>query len=541
MFVRRTRPKRWSDVAGSYSSNAFSIRLPADISIIDPTTLELIQNDPDALSVLIHEYWHYLQNLTTIAGFVSFLLQQDFARAFSETLTVTGDGVSVGSDAVGGRHPYQVRELIEILDAREGELAVPGIDADDVKSFRITGVDEDEHALTRHGQPVPLRKVVLHIEARMSNGSIRRGRLRFGQACVEEGIAYLVDRMVAAAGTGAAAPDDSPPFPYWVLRELALTGSPVALTAIEITSLGTLALLTPDPAGIFLSLRDDYGAARRRGRSMPEALGDLWQQIRPDVAAVVRLIVEQELAGLRDMYRGRGLMESAAAWLAEQYKAILNRRLQSPLFDLEPFTHNHLDRAALSRLLRTVLPCDVIVGRTGDLHAPERDVIVTFGMPGLAANGYRLSDILRTLEAQVDFILSHLGASRFRSSAAVEKARAKLPDDDMTPCPFYTSCGLELRGKNAHTCFRLPWRIFDRKRGSNCWYGTAVACMLGPVRVNSVTRDARELNEDRRRIVQAVRRRAYEIWKERGREGGNDWAHWFQARHELGIPDDYHA
>src|SRR4051794_3268904 len=101
MITRRRRPKRWSDSAGSYSSNAFAIQLPATTRIIDPSSLELLPDDPDALAVLIHEYWHYLQNLTTIAGFISFVLQQDFVSSFSSTVSPAGDGTSLGTDALG--------------------------------------------------------------------------------------------------------------------------------------------------------------------------------------------------------------------------------------------------------------------------------------------------------------------------------------------------------------------------------------------------------------------------------------------------------
>jgi hypothetical protein len=61
-----------------------------------------LQDDPEGLSVLLLEYWHYLQNLTTVAGFISLLLQQDFVATFSETLYDAADGTSVGSDAVAG-------------------------------------------------------------------------------------------------------------------------------------------------------------------------------------------------------------------------------------------------------------------------------------------------------------------------------------------------------------------------------------------------------------------------------------------------------
>jgi hypothetical protein len=144
-------------------------------------------------------------------------------------------------------------------------------------------VHEDDYALTRNGQTVSLREVILDIEAEMSDGSTQSGQLRFGQTCVEEGVAYLVGSMVAADSTGTINAEEAPAFPYLILRELALTGSSVDLTAIEIASLGTLALLAPDPAGIFLNLRDAYATARVAGRSIPEAIDHVWQQIRPDV------------------------------------------------------------------------------------------------------------------------------------------------------------------------------------------------------------------------------------------------------------------
>lgn len=527
---------RWSTVAGSYSPNAFSIRLPAGTSPIDPVSLELI-DDPKRMSVLVHEYWHYLQNLTTVAGFLELFLQQELTSAFSQTLAVTGDGGSVGSDAIGGVMPNQLRELMAMFFARRGELKASSIDNDRVRNFRITGVDEEDYGLMLRGQAVPLRKVTLTIDAEMRDGSHEIGQLLFGQVCVEEGIAYLVDRIVAGDGTGALGPDDAPPFPYWVLREIALTGG-VDMSAIEIVSIGTLALLTPDPAGIFLQLRDEYVLRRDSGQSISQSLDDIWQNMRSDVEAIIEAIVRSDLPELARMHEERGLVSTAVQWLDEQYEAALRRRLRDPLFDLRPFSHNRVDRAGLNTLLRTILPCDIIIGREGPVHTIERDVLISFGVPGISVQGVRLSDFLRTLEAQRHLVFAHLTRERILDSTSVEETRARASDDVIRPCPFYTSCTLELRRSNASTCYRRPWRIFERDR-PNCWYGSAVSCTLGPTEVKNVIRDPRELDTERERIMQAVRRRAYAVWEESGREHGRDWEHWFQAREELGIANDY--
>jgi len=539
MFLSRRHVERWSEAAGSYSPNAFSIQLPSSTSVIDPVSLQLIQNNPENLSVLVHEYWHYIQNLTTVAGLISLVLQQHFVAAFSETLYDMADGTSVGSNAVGGDLPARVQELIEIFQAREGDLALPTIEQEEVRSFRITSVHEDEYDLSFRNIPVPLRKIVLDIEVEMSDGSNDTEQLVFGQACVEEGIAYLVDRMVAGEGTGSIGPENAPPFPYRILRELALTGSTADMTSVEIASLGTLALLTPDPAGIFLELRDGYAHARSAGRSIIESLDEVWQQMRSNVEVIIQVIEQHEIPSLLAMHQGRGLVEIAFEWLARQYMSLLQKRRLHPLFDLYPFANNGLNRVALSNLLRTLLPCDIVIGQAGGLHDVERDILISFGMPGLFAHGYRLSDLLRTLEAQQHFVLSHLGRDGFLTTEEVENDRAELPDSEVSACPFYSSCGLELRQTHSEICFRRPWRIFDQTR-PNCWYGTAVSCTLGPTSLANTIQDISEQERIHQSIVLAVKRRAYELWEIEGGIEGRDWRHWFQARCELGIPDDYH-
>ena len=41
-------------------------------------------------------------------------------------------------------------------------------------------------------------------------------------------------------------------------------------------------------------------------------------------------------------------------------------------------------------------------------------------------------------------------------------------------------------------------------------------------------------------VREAVQRRAFEIWQQKG-DFVNDWAHWFAARRQLGIADDFHV
>ena len=52
------------------------------------------------MPIYIHEYWHYLQNTTTIAGFYSFALSQQLMALFSHTGRSPTTGESSGSAAL---------------------------------------------------------------------------------------------------------------------------------------------------------------------------------------------------------------------------------------------------------------------------------------------------------------------------------------------------------------------------------------------------------------------------------------------------------
>lgn len=508
------------------------------MSPFDPETFAINLADPARLAIFVHEYWHYLQNLTTVAGFMSLVLQQDFVAAFSQTLHVTGDGRSIGSDAISADLTNHVRELRALFQARNGDDRVPGINQREMIDFRITSVDEDEYELTRVGRSVPLRRIVLNIDAEMNDGSHQLGQLRFGQLCVEEGVAYLVDRMVASAGHGVAG-DDAPFFPYRVLRVLALTGSAIDMSPIEIAALGTLSLMTPDPAGVFLELRDGYVHYRQEGRSILEALDAVWQDMREDIERIVRIIIDHDLSDLVSRQHDRGLIEHAFRWLAEKYESLLQRRLEDPFFDLRPFTHNAIQLHDLVTLLRNVVCCDVFIERAGIVHDIERDRIIAFGTPGISNNGASVSDYLRTLEAQNNYAISHIGRNSIVDSDTVEHYLAAQPEDRTRPCPFYRSCGLALRRESGEICFRRPWRIYNPGQ-LHCWYGAAVICTVGTTQGVNVIQDPRQLALEYEHLTQAVRLRAHELWEESGRTDGHDVTDWMTARAELGIAEEYH-
>lgn len=528
-MINPRRVRRLQTAEGAYYPDAFSIRIESDPPLIDPATLAVRTDDADDFSTFVHEYWHYLQNLTTVAGFSSFELFHDLVALFHQTLVQHRDGRSVGSAGLPATHSEAVRERVEILLARRGDNCPAGIDLQDVDSFEVLNVTEEEHTLTRDGQAVPLGRVTLGVRVHLRDGTESDAELLFGHLCVVEGIAYEIDRMVAGGGPGTPAADNAPAFPYLVLRELTRVRSTVDIHRIDLVALATLALLTTDPASNFVAVLDDFCVRRAAGQPVKQALDGIWQGLHPHCEEVVNLIIDHDLPSIVEAYQGRGLLQHAVEYLAEHYRSSLRRRLADPFFDIRPFAHNNLNRAALEQLFREALPCDTIQSLPGDEHFVTRDILVTFGVPPerWTRMGYRPADFLRTLECQVDYLFAHIGTDGFLASADTESR-----------CPFYTVCGLPLRRNHPQICRETPWRAFDPSQPFHCWYGTAVASTLGIVAVRSLVGDPSIPERERAAIRAAVQARAYEIWEHEHCPHGRDWAHWFRAKAEMGIAED---
>src|SRR3984893_2493915 len=79
------RRKLRSDVLGTYPPERFLITLPPEFGIVDPADMALNRMDEDGLSVLFHEYVHYLQNISTPAGFYAFYRALGLRRFFRES------------------------------------------------------------------------------------------------------------------------------------------------------------------------------------------------------------------------------------------------------------------------------------------------------------------------------------------------------------------------------------------------------------------------------------------------------------------------
>ena len=155
-------------------------------------------------------------------------------------------------------------------------------------------------------------------------------------------------------------------------------------------------------------------------------------------------------------------------------------RLVNPVFDLLLLFKNGID--GFKKLSHEILlPCNVIQETKKCFGFLKKDLMCSFGDNSKEWNktGFTPSDFVSINRCQQHYLWLHLGSDGFLTSEDCARGNDKR---EMT-CPYYTVCELEKRKRQKYICFKRPWEIYNSNDGDSCWYGNAVASVLGKVNV----------------------------------------------------------
>lgn len=461
------------DTLGCYYSNAFCITIGEDTKLFDRTNPRPEIKSLDDLSIFIHEYWHYLTNISTIQGFKDFRLWQALLVPFSKTLQSPATG-EVNTSLLSSGDNVLAISLVDFILLTYGDTQPKEcFDYSKVNDFKITNVNIYQRVINIEGTDNNVTEAILDLDI-FTNCDILKAHFSLGSIAIQEGLAYHIDRMVSSSGNSST---DAPPFPYLVLSKLGSFYLGRDLSNIELTHLSTLSLLTNDPPDSLIKLFTLYSDLSLICLGVEWKMNHLWENIvKKEYECLLPLAID-DLDELKTLFVGRGLIEYAINYISDSYKYLLRKRLESPFFDLYAFT---LDKSLLFRELtnitENILPCDTIQEEQGNVDDLCKDFLVSFGNQSIWNNtGFKPTDFLRTLQCQLNFIQAHLRTTGFESSAtATDK------------CPFYTVCDLPIRKSNNLICKEKPWQTYNLLKGNSCWYGTAVASSIGLVTVNKL-------------------------------------------------------
>jgi hypothetical protein len=434
---------------GSYTPAQFFAR------ISEPAALDGL--GPEGATVLMHEYWHYLQNVSTLVGLKAFITWQSLLVPFSKTLQARADGSSVGSAALTADEYSQIKQSLEVHMSVRGDRTPKNRERSEDIVSRVTAIDG--------------RAVTLSLAKR--GYDIGPATYMLGTVAIEESIAWLVEREASAMFSASVPPP--PEFPYRTLERLAEHVLDRQLEGPVLAGLGTLSLLSNAPGERLVPLLRAFGRIAAREGDLA-ALRQLAAGLHPLIRAF-REKTRVELSNLVEMHRGRGLSERAMVHYAKTIDRALELRCEDPLFDLAPFLGQEMDsdtrRGRLTQLIAELPPCDVEMPLKDETGGVVRSM-VTFDPQPDPVSGLALSQHLRAFQAQLHHVVAHL-----RTGTPV--ASSSVPP---THCPFLASCTHPLQKIHPEICKANPWMHVNSPEPL-CWYASGISASLGTVKIRA--------------------------------------------------------
>lgn len=467
---------------GAYHPNQFLITLETLTPFFQVNNDGSVEsNQRGHLLTYMHEYWHYLQNISTISGFMCFVLMQELVALFSNTLDVGSDGkiYCKGSAASEPDIQQQFREIIVMFNALRGEKKPQNLWRSPVKEWVIAGISKKEIPITWKGEQqqryqLQIDLCVTHVDGIVNNSA----QLFLAADAIQESVAYLVEKLICTKDRTLCKGTDVPVFPYTVLERVFehivnINDEPLDVIA----SIGTLSLLSGHPASALYDFLVDYRDCRQGGLVPITALNSIINRARPMIFATIESALGRDIDSVGSIHKGRGLAEVGSKHIADLMKNAFKRRKEFLLFDLE-FSSKTTQRKmvrAINKLLAAFPPCDILQKQQGEDHEIMRDFLGTSHSPE-AQKGFYYSDGVRTLHSQIHFMDQHLRTMGFAATDQLDR-------DGEARCPFYTACQLPPRKSDASICELAPWEHWVRGPSTVCWYGSGVASTAGLVKI----------------------------------------------------------
>ena len=147
-----------------YLPNHFIICLDSETPFLVFEADETNRQDNKFLSIFVHEYWHYLHNITTVSGFKSFAFTQHLLYLFSETIQNNRNGTSNGNADLSGAEAADLAALIGSQLVMEGHAGPMGFESDWDVTSSVKDLEEKKTPFLYKGNTIINPFHVVHVE-----------------------------------------------------------------------------------------------------------------------------------------------------------------------------------------------------------------------------------------------------------------------------------------------------------------------------------------------------------------------------------------
>ncbi len=453
-----------SKTLGTYAPERFLITLGPQFSLLRKSDLKPRDLSEGQLSIFFHEYAHYLQNISTIAGFHGFSRMLDLWRLFRETMGSNLE--SSGSAVMSPERQKWIEEYLTLGDTFDGATHLESDPQFHPTSIAVTGYNIHPVELPLAQGTALVSEVSVIGNASHRSGSATPFTFRLGTVAIMEGIAYELEQIVAAGLDGTVTPKfDVPAFPYLVLSALAEWFAP-GIDRRTVLQLGCLSLCVNDPGGALIDLLLMIRKGIAKGLGAKEIVDRVLissARMRNDT---VDVILGTDLPRYRKAFKTTDVLGRGVHDIINLFEDMLRMRRKNPMLELTILSPNgHLSNEGLNELVEQIHPCVILQQHHGSADKIERDRLLIYvpddGRRSMTENG------IAVVQACFDLLIRHLDPSSIVKTASATRGR----------CPYYTCCNLTMRIDDPRRCKTRPWSAAiwpNWPQGDVCPYGMGV-------------------------------------------------------------------
>jgi len=449
--------------AAGYLPEALIIRLTPDARLFDDDDPEY-QPTSLVIGFFFHEYTHYIHNISTVSGVVTFINTIDLWRWFRQT--VNSESISRGSDSLSSESKQRLHALFTYLGAvrRDGSPKLKYIL--NPKSLRITSAKLECVALQAQSAEPLLHIIVCDAYAFDHDDNDEQCVLQVGTLEILECAAWLLEKRIVLALDATATLNMPPTFPNRVVEALAAFLEP-SLSEEAVLACALAALQSSDAPEALLHVLRIAGRASRDGKN---PLLELRKNVFENLASC-RSQLDDQLQKLDQEFNGTNAFAVSVRRVVGVAREVFNRRAMEPFFEFDLVSRVPAKPNGFVEVLREIVPCAVVQERRGDGESLQRDFLFSF-QPKQSNQAIDPEAALRVVHSAFHFMSVHRVREGFAATSEVGQRK----------CPFFTCCDLQLRQQEPNVCRETPWLSAGWKRwdSASCWYGSGVRITQSP-------------------------------------------------------------
>lgn len=472
-------------IAGTYFRNFALIRIPTMFSFWAGMPIRLLEGEHDCaeetlelptaqadntgsgrrrlLGTFVHEYYHYLHNVSTLAGVNDLVAQLRMARLFRETTDKSG--TSAGSSALTPQKREEYDHLYEWISHLRGYSRLPvdtTLHRRDVQ-IRILRIREDNRTFAFQNPPVEGVRVTVELELISKSAAATTSEMAFGSTCLTEALAWEADHVIDNIDRETPAESAVDAIPYRVARAVLehILGGAVDANTLMRTCL--LALQSSDPGASFVEIARRLARGERQHRDVQDELeacaAITMRGLKDARDHIVKGMLYPELSAFENIKP----MGDAFAFLKECCSEYIDLRCTKPFFELD-FLSTDLNLESLVALLAEHPSCPVV--QEGSSH--EDGAFFVFGAQPPT---HQMIVSLGAFQGFMDFFTAHLTAKEIKATSSIADR----------VCPFFSACRAPLALSNSEICRTRPWESFKDPPPPEglCWYAGGVVGAMG--------------------------------------------------------------